>query len=111
LTFFLTLFIVHPALGDPATQQQINRICHQNEDYGFCNKTFNENLKGPADDVGLVLIANNQVLRNTSRTSVHSPREEASCRPPTPDSPLVERKRDLRILIAMDAVAGHVLAT
>ncbi|XP_008453250.2 uncharacterized protein LOC103494023 [Cucumis melo] len=132
-TLFLILLVVHPALGNPETQQWIDRICYQNEDYGFCNKTSNENLKGPADDVGLVLIANNQVLRNTSRTYQFivelqastddpvtktaleacriAPRGEASCRPPTPDSPLVKRKRELRILIAMAAVAGHVLPT
>lgn len=162
-TLFLILLVVHPALGNPETQQWIDRICYQNEDYGFCNKTSNENLKGPADDVGLVLIANNQVLRNTSRTyqfivelqastddpvtktaleacrigwsqvrqafvqAIYcfnqkdyadmvkaewaAPRGEASCRPPTPDSPLVKRKRELRILIAMAAVAGHVLPT
>ncbi|XP_022156390.1 uncharacterized protein LOC111023296 [Momordica charantia] len=162
LALFLTLVVVvRPASSDPATQQRIDRICRQMEDYGFCNRTFNENLRGPADDVGLTLIANNQALRNASNTyqfvvqlqasevdlatraalencrigcnvvkqaflqaSFHfnqrdyanmvevekaAPRGEALCRPPTPDSPLVERKRELRILIAMAVVAGHIL--
>lgn len=162
-TLFLILLIVHPALGDPATQQRIDRICRQNEDYGFCNRTFNENLRGPADYVGLTLIANDQVLRNTTNTYQFivelqasttdpatgaaletcrigcsqvrqafmqaisyfnqrdyanmveveraAPRGEAFCRPPMPESPLVERKRELRILIAMAVVTGHILAT
>ncbi|XP_038889172.1 uncharacterized protein LOC120079054 [Benincasa hispida] len=163
LTLFLILVIIYPALGDPATQQRIDRICRQNEDYGFCNRTFNENLRVPADYIALTLIANDQVLRNTSNTYQFivelqastddpatraaletcrigcsqvrqafvqaisyfnqkdygnmveveraAPRGEAFCRPPTPESPLIERKRELRILIAMAVVAGHILAT
>ncbi|XP_023537272.1 uncharacterized protein LOC111798394 [Cucurbita pepo subsp. pepo] len=159
---FFVFFIVRPVLGDPATQQRIDRVCRQMEDYGFCNRTFSENLRGPVDDVGLTLIANDQVLRNASNTyqfieqlqartsdpatraalencrigcsqvreafeqasyyfnkrdyvnmvqvERDAPRGEAFCRPPTTASRLVERKRELRILIAMAVVAGHILA-
>lgn len=162
LALFLILLIVHPVLGDPATQQSIDRICRQMEDYGFCNRAFNENLRGPSDDVGLTLIANDLVLRNATNTYEFieqlqastvdpetraalencrigcsqvrqvftqaisyfeqrdyinmvkveraAPKGEALCRPLTPESPLVERKRELRILIAMAVVAGHILA-
>ncbi|XWS57520.1 hypothetical protein CRYUN_Cryun09bG0181300 [Craigia yunnanensis] len=62
---------INPALSDEATQQLIDKICRQIEDYEFCYDTFNQNPKGPtADIVALTQITIEQA--NTNATNTHS---------------------------------------
>ncbi|CAL5378476.1 uncharacterized protein LOC114315936 [Camellia sinensis] len=66
----ITLFI-QPASSDPRTQQLIDQICRQCEDFGFCNTTFNENLKAPTTNVeGLAQITIEQSLYNATNTYI-----------------------------------------
>lgn len=154
---------------DPGTQELIERICRQMEEFGFCNKTFNENLESPsANLVDLTRITVEQAVTNATNThdfilqllkNVTSavdknaliacensynivlksmqdarvafnskdydsmmiservtPRAEASCEitfrtPPAPLNPLIDRNRQMRILIAMALVTVHTLVT
>ncbi|KAA0048110.1 putative invertase inhibitor [Cucumis melo var. makuwa] len=58
--------------ADSETEDKINRICHQMEEFEFCSQTFHQNLKGgSADYIGLTEIANNQVYMKASSTLVY----------------------------------------
>jgi pectinesterase inhibitor-like protein len=37
----------HPIQSNEQTQQNIETICHQVEDYDFCKQTLSSNLKNP----------------------------------------------------------------
>lgn len=161
----VVFFIIQPGMSQPEkTQALIEKICRSMEEFGFCNKTFNDNLKDPATDiVGLTKITIDQVLSNA--TSTHdfivqllakttskptkyaliacengyrvvvqffkeasaefdrkdyesmrkseavTPRAQASCEvsfhtPPSPLDPLVDRNRQMRILISMAVATG-----
>ncbi|KAK3428942.1 hypothetical protein EUGRSUZ_E00366 [Eucalyptus grandis] len=55
----------------PRTQEQIDTICRQMEDYGFCNKCFSEHIFTPdADMTALAQIAIEQSLANASNTLI-----------------------------------------
>ncbi|XP_008460537.1 uncharacterized protein LOC103499331 [Cucumis melo] len=57
---------------DSGTEDKINRICRQMEEFEFCSQTFHQNLKGDsADYIGLTEIANNQVSTYTASTLVY----------------------------------------
>ncbi|GMJ11188.1 hypothetical protein like AT1G09360 [Hibiscus trionum] len=65
--FFLALLassiFTNPASCDQATQSLIDKICRRMEEYGFCNDTFNQNLKGSTADItALTQIAIDQTL-------------------------------------------------
>ena len=69
LALLATSLFINPALGDESTQQLIDKICRQMEEYAFCNDTFNQNLKGPtADIVALTQITIEQALSNATNT-------------------------------------------
>ncbi|KAJ6380414.1 hypothetical protein OIU76_016975 [Salix suchowensis] len=118
-----------------STQDLIDRVCRQMEEYGFCNNAFHENMRTPETDyVGLTAIAIDLAIKNASNTydyisllaenttnpstkgaymaSEHDiPRTQANCEarlstPPTPN-PLADRNRQMRMLIAMALVSGH----
>ncbi|KAJ4844301.1 hypothetical protein Tsubulata_016201 [Turnera subulata] len=167
--FLLAIFITIIAVsGDQETQDRIDKICRQMEDYGFCNKVFNDNLRATSTDfVGLTAITLDQTIQNATSThqfivdllpkttdpalknaliacengyrvvqqafqeakgffqhhdydSVQksetiAPRAQGSCdttfiTPPAPASPLVERNRQMRILIAMALFTAHQLS-
>lgn len=61
------LFVISPVSStDPSTQASIDKICRQMEDYGFCNKLYQDQLKGGSSDMhGLAQIAQ-QVAINTA---------------------------------------------
>lgn len=163
----LLILIINPASSDRPTQALIERICREMEEFGFCSKTFNENLKSTSTDIiGLTQITIKQVLRNASNThdfivrlvqtttdkafrkaliecenGYHivlqsfqqaydefkggeygsmlqleyiTPRAQSSCEInpetlPSPANPLIERNREMRILIAMAVVTGDIL--
>ncbi|XP_050203727.1 uncharacterized protein LOC126653821 [Mercurialis annua] len=145
-------------------------ICHQMEEFGFCNQVFNENLKNPLTDyVGLTQITINQatinatnahafvlqLLRNTTNSGLKNalivcengyrivlmqsfqdafkyfnekdyrsmmkselitPRAQRSCStsfsiPPFLVNPLVNRNREMRIIIGMAVLTGHQFDT
>ncbi|TQD91790.1 hypothetical protein C1H46_022632 [Malus baccata] len=51
------------------TEQLIERICRQMEQYGFCSQTFKENLKSPnADILALTQITVERALDNATQT-------------------------------------------
>lgn len=161
---------IQPIMSQPEqTQALIDKICRSNEDFGFCIKTFNDNLKDPATDIaGLTRITIDQCLSNSSNTlgfigqllsnttdeptknalvacqnayqvvlksyqdaSVEfdskdyedmrksesvTPRAQASCEtsfstPPNPADLLVERNRQMRILITMAVATGIELGS
>ncbi|XP_071722216.1 cell wall / vacuolar inhibitor of fructosidase 2-like [Rutidosis leptorrhynchoides] len=63
----ITLLFLIPVLGDPQTDELINKICRSTEDYGFCYKVFHENMKSPSTDiVGLARITIDQAKNNAS---------------------------------------------
>ncbi|KAJ6876573.1 hypothetical protein NC651_029538 [Populus alba x Populus x berolinensis] len=67
----LAIFLLtNPALSEAqSTQDLIDRVCRQMEEYGFCNKAFHENMKTPATDyVGLTAIAIDLAIKNASNT-------------------------------------------
>ncbi|XP_050203726.1 uncharacterized protein LOC126653820 [Mercurialis annua] len=164
---FLIIFLfTNPAASDEQTQERISYIC-QMEEFGFCNQTFNENLKNPSTDyVGLTQITINQAIINATNTHAFvlqllrnatdrglrnalvvcengysivvqsfqaafqyfnnkdyrsmmksefiTPRAQGSCStsfsvPPFPVNPLVNRNREMRIIIAMAVLTGHQL--
>lgn len=177
---FLVIFLLiisnnhSPALAaDPQTQELIDKICRQLEDYGFCNKVFNQNLKIPSTNIeGLTQIALERTTENVTSVLAYaqsllndaatpevkdiltecvkdyrtitnaftlafkafgernfkemlvqeSPAPKAlglcegniSFEPGPPVNPffeLIEKNRQLRILIAMSLVSGHLLST
>ncbi|CAK7324786.1 unnamed protein product [Dovyalis caffra] len=170
LSFFVPLLVIfvltNSTSSEAQTQDVIDEVCRQMEEYGFCNRTFHENMKSPTTDyVGLTAIAMDQTIKNASNTydyivllvknttdpkfkfalmvcesafsTVRSsfqtglqyfnkkdnagmlnvehdtPRRQANCEAslsiqPTPN-PLVDRNRQMRILIAMSLVTGHQL--
>ncbi|KAF9669826.1 hypothetical protein SADUNF_Sadunf13G0004900 [Salix dunnii] len=59
-----------PALSEAqSTQDLIDRVCRQMEEYGFCNNAFHENMKTPETDyVGLTAIAIDLAIKNASNT-------------------------------------------
>lgn len=62
---------IQPAFSDLETQELIEKICRQCEDYGFCNRIFNENLKTPTTDVeGLAQITVEQSLYYATNTYI-----------------------------------------
>lgn len=164
----LILFLsIHNASSDKTTQDLIDYICYQMEEFGFCSKTFNENLPSPSTDIiGLTKITVDQALKNATntfnfienllknttnpgvknalivcekgykiveqsfqeasrefeakdyenmeRSEQGTPRAQGSCVtsfeiPPFPSNPLVERNRQMRILIAMALVTANLL--
>ena len=169
----IMVLIVHPTMTDPQppTQELITRICRQMEEFGFCNKTFNENLESPTTDiVGLTRIALEQATINATNThdfviqllanttdetlrnaliacengyrivmtafedasvafsekdydsmikyEAVTPRAEGSCEVSFSTlsnnnliNPLVERNREMRILLAMALVSSHILVS
>ncbi|XP_022156377.1 uncharacterized protein LOC111023283 [Momordica charantia] len=168
LGLFFIFLIMGSTLGDPETEERINRVCRQMEEFGFCSQTFHENLKGPTDYVRLTQIAKVEAIINATRTLRYitkllafvsdpalknnlivcenaydimnkaflegikyffqrdyrsmvnaeriAPRAEASCSvifgtPPERSSPLVERNREMRILIAMALVSASYIAS
>ncbi|XP_062085776.1 uncharacterized protein LOC133791884 [Humulus lupulus] len=55
--------------ASPETQELIDRICFQVEEYGFCNQAFNENLPSPTTDiVGLTRITIDLATLNATHT-------------------------------------------
>ena len=64
----LVFFIVQSVVADSETEDRINNLCHQMEEFGFCSQTFHENLNGPTDDIGLTQIAIFQAQANASKT-------------------------------------------
>lgn len=168
----IMFFTIHPTLSSntvPGIQQLIEKICRQMEEFGFCDRTFNEKLKSPSPDIAdltqitieqAVMNATDrhdyilQLLKNTTtraeknaltacengynivlqffqnayvafvdgdydsmmRYEHETPRAEASCEitfraPPNPVNQLVDRNRQMRILIAMALVTGNILVT
>ncbi|XP_030441936.1 putative invertase inhibitor [Syzygium oleosum] len=68
---FFTFLLFSNALAGPQTQQLIDQICRQTEDYGFCNKTFNQHISGGETDMqGLAQIALEQGLENDTNTLI-----------------------------------------
>ncbi|XP_021281607.1 uncharacterized protein LOC110414636 [Herrania umbratica] len=164
LALLATTLFINPAWTDEATQNLIDHICRQMEEYAFCDNTFNQNLKGRrADMAALTLITIEQAVSHA--TDTHSfialllkkatdpaekealttcedayrlvmggfqeaaavfflkdydsmllsmrpaPRAQAGCTaifntPPNPASPVGDRNRQMRILIAMAIAAG-----
>ncbi|XP_002512076.2 uncharacterized protein LOC8264712, partial [Ricinus communis] len=69
LHFILIFLFPNPVISDKQTQEWINYICHQMEEFGFCNQTFHENLKNPsADYVGLTQTTIEQATVNATST-------------------------------------------
>ncbi|KAI4313609.1 hypothetical protein L6164_026572 [Bauhinia variegata] len=63
----IPLFI-HPASGE-TTQDLIDIVCRQTEDYGFCNQIFHQYLKSPVTDmIGLAQITVEQSLELSTLT-------------------------------------------
>ncbi|KAI3441954.1 PMEI domain-containing protein [Psidium guajava] len=69
---FFAFLLFSNAVAGPQTQQLIDQICRQTEDYGFCNKTFNQHITvGQETDMqGLARIALEQGLENDTNTLV-----------------------------------------
>ncbi|GKV01506.1 hypothetical protein SLEP1_g14056 [Rubroshorea leprosula] len=172
LVISLFLFTNPASSADPQTQELIDKICRQMEDYGFCNQTFSANLKSPLTDlVGLTQITIEITIQNASNDFVYAksildratdphmikvltecvkdyqairgsfikamrsfmlrdykgmlnyelPNSKSvalcqegfsSAKPgPNPYIVLIERNRQLRILIAMSVVTGHYLVS
>ncbi|KAM7272989.1 hypothetical protein ACFE04_027653 [Oxalis oulophora] len=67
---FLSLMFFIPAWSDEkSTDALIEKICRNNEDYGFCTKVFRENMKSPSTDiVGLARITIDQASENATNT-------------------------------------------
>lgn len=162
-----------PALAaDAQTQELIDKICRQLEDYGFCNKVFNENLETPSanieeltqitlerttENVTSVLAYAQSLLNHATTPEVKNiltecvkdyrtiisgftlafkafgernfkemlaqeypaPKALGLCEgnisfepgpPMNPFFQLIEKNRQLRILIAMSLVSGHILS-
>ncbi|KDP41307.1 hypothetical protein JCGZ_15714 [Jatropha curcas] len=56
-------------MSDNEIQEKINYVCRQMEEFGFCNQTFNENLKSTTTDyVGLTQITIEQAITNSTNT-------------------------------------------
>ena len=70
LALLATSLFINPALGDESTQQLIDKICRQMEEYAFCNNTFNQHIIGYADITALTQITIEQA--STSATYTHS---------------------------------------
>lgn len=51
LSVLLIFQFIYPTLGGPRTQGLIDKICRQVEDYGYCNKVYNQNIKTPETDI------------------------------------------------------------
>ncbi|XP_022946902.1 uncharacterized protein LOC111450843 [Cucurbita moschata] len=68
LVLIVVFFIVQSVVGDSDTEDRIDNLCHQMEEFGFCSQTFHENLNGPTDDIGLTQIAIFQAQANASKT-------------------------------------------
>ncbi|KAJ4839620.1 hypothetical protein Tsubulata_026012 [Turnera subulata] len=69
---FMLLFI-HSAHGIDPTQEWIDKICFQTLNYGFCSKTFEDNLKSPSTDIlGLTELAIELVLKNATNTFTYT---------------------------------------
>ncbi|KAM1442589.1 hypothetical protein ACFXTO_010558 [Malus domestica] len=65
--FFLVINITPSSSQD--TQQLIDHICRQMEEYGFCSQTFKENLKSPNSDiVALTQITIERATDNATKT-------------------------------------------
>ncbi|KAK9920031.1 hypothetical protein M0R45_028597 [Rubus argutus] len=142
LVSFLVLILminVHRS-SSQETQQLIEKICRQMEEYGFCSQTFKENLKSPDSDiVALAQITIERATDNATKTldfvshftrlpwsffqkdyedvansESITPRAEDSCQQsintlPSNQNPLVDRNRQMRILIAMSVVSVQEL--
>ncbi|XP_071722217.1 cell wall / vacuolar inhibitor of fructosidase 2-like [Rutidosis leptorrhynchoides] len=63
----ITLLFLIPILGNPQTDELINKICRSTEDYEFCYKIFHENMKSPSTHiVGLARITIDEATNNAS---------------------------------------------
>ncbi|XVE63021.1 hypothetical protein DITRI_Ditri06bG0166100 [Diplodiscus trichospermus] len=71
LALLATSLFINPALAavDEPTQQLIDKICRQMEEYAFCNDTFNQNVLGPSADIrALTQITVEQSSSNATNT-------------------------------------------
>ena len=58
-----------PQSMSQSTQQLIEKICRSTEDYGFCRKTFDQNLKSPdADIIAITQITIERATDNATKT-------------------------------------------
>lgn len=63
------LLLVTPAISDSQTEALITKICSQMEEFGFCSKTFHENLKSPSAGIkDLTQITIERSLINATNT-------------------------------------------
>uniref|UniRef100_A0A6N2LUH1 Pectinesterase inhibitor domain-containing protein n=1 Tax=Salix viminalis TaxID=40686 RepID=A0A6N2LUH1_SALVM len=64
------ILLTNPALSEARDSQDlIDEVCRQMEDYGFCNRVFHENMESPEiDHVGLAAIAMEQTITNATST-------------------------------------------
>ncbi|CAB4315781.1 unnamed protein product [Prunus armeniaca] len=68
LVLFFLVINITPSLAQD-TQQLIDHICRQMEEFGFCGQTFKENLKSPnADIVALTQITIERATDNATKT-------------------------------------------
>ncbi|XP_007206398.2 uncharacterized protein LOC18773621 [Prunus persica] len=68
LVLFFLVINITPSLAQD-TQQLIDHICRQMEEFGFCSQTFKENLKSPnADIVALTQITIERATDNATKT-------------------------------------------
>lgn len=72
LLLFIFLVNIHPCSSlDLQTEQRVQKICRQIEDFGFCYQTFTQNIKSQsADFVLMTLIALDQTTKNA--TNAHN---------------------------------------
>ncbi|KAG6599173.1 Pectinesterase inhibitor, partial [Cucurbita argyrosperma subsp. sororia] len=68
LALIVVFLVVQTAMADTETENRINNLCHEMEEFGFCSQTFHENLNGPTDDIGLTQIAIVEAQANASNT-------------------------------------------
>ncbi|KAJ9186027.1 hypothetical protein P3X46_005585 [Hevea brasiliensis] len=69
VALLVIFLLINPAFSDKKTQEMIDKVCRQMEEYGFCNQTFNENLKTKSTNyVDLTQITIDQVTRNATNT-------------------------------------------
>ncbi|XP_022998986.1 uncharacterized protein LOC111493514 [Cucurbita maxima] len=67
LVFFIVFLAVLSTRADNETEERINKLRHQREEFGFGRQTFPENLKGPTDNIELTQIAMVQTTGNASK--------------------------------------------
>ncbi|KAM7278169.1 hypothetical protein ACFE04_005303 [Oxalis oulophora] len=61
IVLLFSFIFFNPAVSDSETDALIDRVCRATVDFGFCYKTFHENLKSPSTDlIGLARISIDQ---------------------------------------------------